>query len=97
MRDLLCVGARSGDVLVVPGPDLVSVGVLEVVAVWECYPGGVELVADVGRPAESALSALEEDLLVVGELVDGLRFELTEEVTGDLLDVARLLGSDLRG
>ena len=67
------------------------------VAVWECCPGGVELVTDVGGPAESALRASEEEFLVVGEFGDLLCFELTEEVLGDLLDVDGLLGSDLRG
>lgn len=65
------------------------------VAVWELSPGGVELVTDVCRPAESALGALEEELLVVGELVGRFGFELSAEVLGDLLDVDRLLGSDL--
>lgn len=69
---------------------------LEVVAVWELSPGFVELVADVCRPAESAFSALLELLLVVAESVGFFVPELVEEVLSDLLDVDRLLGSDLR-
>ena len=65
------------------------------VAVWEPSPGLVELVADVCRPAESALGALLELLLVIAERSWFFVSELMEEVLGDLLDVDRLLGSDL--